>query len=100
MAKKKFVQIIEFESDNIDEAIKNEQDYLKASEGKRSSGRGLTCADRDNPGRYFVIVEFPSYEDAQKNNDMAETKAFAEKQMKLSKGEPTFRNLDVLFEGE
>jgi len=95
----KFVQIIEFESDNIDEAIKNEEEYLKASEGKRKSGRGITCVDRDS-GRYFVIVEFPSYEDAQKNNDLPETKAFAEKQMKFSKGEPTFRNLDVLFEGE
>jgi uncharacterized protein (DUF1330 family) len=96
----KFVQIIEFESDNVDEAIKNEQEYLKASEGKRKSGRGMTCADRDKPGRYFVIVEFPSYEAAQENDKLPETKAFAEKQMKLAKGKPTFSNLDVLFEAE
>jgi hypothetical protein len=95
----KFVQIIEFQTDNIDDMIKLEQEYLKATEGKRSSGHGLTCADRDKPGRYFTIVEFDSPEAAEKNNDNPETKAFAEKMMKAGKGEPTFYNLDVVFEG-
>jgi quinol monooxygenase YgiN len=94
----KFVQIIQFESDKIDEAIKLDHEYLKATEGKRSVGHALTCADRENPGRYFVIVEFPSYEAAQKNNALPETQEMSEKQMKLSKGAPTFYNLDVLDE--
>ena len=97
---KKFVQIIQYETDDIDASIALDKEYLEKTEGKRASGRGLTCADRDNPGRYFTIVEFDSYEDAQKNNDMPETQEFAEKQMKNSKGEATFYNLDVLFEGE
>lgn len=97
---KKFVQIIEFDSDDIDASIKLDQEYLKQTEGKRTDTRGMTCADRDNPGHYFVIVEFPSAEAAEKNNALPETQAMAEKQMKLSKGEPKFYNLDVLWEGE
>ena len=94
----KFVQIIEFETDDIEASMKLDQEYLAATEGKRTDVHSLTCADRDNKGRYFVIVEFPSYEDAQKNNDLPETKASAEQQMKLAKGEPKFYNLDVLDE--
>jgi uncharacterized protein (DUF1330 family) len=95
----KFIQIIEFESDKIDESIALDHEYLAATEGKRTAAHGMTCADRDNPGRYFVIVEFPSYEAAQKNNEMPETQEFAQKQMKLAKGEPKFYNLDVIDEG-
>jgi len=97
---KKFVQMIEFETDDIDTSIKNAQEYLKATEGKHAGLRGITCADRDKPGRYFTIVEFASYEDAMKNSELPETAAMAEKQMKNSKAAPTFYNLDVLFEGE
>ena len=57
-------------------------------------------ADRDKPGRYFTIVEFDSFEDAAKNNDLPEVQEMAGKQMEIAKGEPTFYNLDVLFEGE
>jgi quinol monooxygenase YgiN len=96
----KFVQIIEFESDKIDETLALDQEYLAATEGKRTAGHALTCADRDNSGRYFVIVEFPSYEAAQKSNEMPETQEFAEKQMKLAKGAPKFYNLDVIDESE
>jgi hypothetical protein len=53
-------------------------------------------ADRDNPGGYFVIAEFPSYEEAMKNSELPETKEFAAKQQELSYGPRTFHNLDVL----
>jgi len=95
---KKFVQIVQYETDDIDESLEITKEFLEATEGKRASGRGVTCADRDNPDRYFTIVEFDSHEDAQKNNDLPETQGMADKQMKNSKGEPTFYNLDVLFE--
>jgi hypothetical protein len=44
------------------------------------------------------IVEFPSFEAATKNSEMAETQALAAAMMAICDGPPTFRNLDVTFE--
>jgi quinol monooxygenase YgiN len=91
-----FVQIIEFKTSKIDEVRKLEREWQAATEGKRTATRGMICEDRDNRGRYFVIAEFPSYEAAMKNSDLPETSEFAQKQMALADGPPTFYNLDVL----
>ena len=42
----------------------------------------------------MTIVEFPSYEEAMKNNELPETAAVAAMQ-KLADGPPTFYNLDL-----
>ena len=68
----KFVQIIEMNTKKIEEIQKLDKEWEAATEGKRTATRALVCKDRDNADRYFVIVEFPSYEDAQKNNDLPE----------------------------
>jgi quinol monooxygenase YgiN len=94
----KFVQIIEINTKNMDEIQKLDKEWEAATEGKRTATRAVVCKDRDKADRYFVIVEFPSYEDAQKNNDLPETAAFAEKQMKFAEGPPSFYNLDVIDE--
>jgi hypothetical protein len=94
----KFVQIIEYNTKDIDAVRKLDDEWMAATEGKRPAGRGLSCADRDNPGRYFAIVEFASYEDAMRNNELPETEEFSEKMMGLADGPPTFYNLDVLYE--
>ena len=93
----KFVQIIEFDSDQIDEIQKLDDEWEKATEGKRTSTRATMCVDRDNPGHYFAIIEFPSYEEAQKNDVLPETQAFAEKMMKLASN-TEFHNTDVRYE--
>lgn len=91
-----FVQIIEYRSSRRDEidAVFEQWD----SESQGITVRALDCADRDNPGTYLSIVEFPSYEAAMENSNRPETTAFAEQMMKLCEGEPVFRNLDVLRE--
>ncbi len=91
----KFVQTIEYQTKKFDEMQKAVDEWMSATEGKRSSGRTLDCSDRDKPGSYVTIVEFPSYEVAMKNNDLPETQALAEKMGALCDGPPTFRNLDV-----
>jgi quinol monooxygenase YgiN len=90
-----FVQIVEFRSSRVDEirALANEYD------SQRQSGTGLranVCADRDNPGRFFNIIEFESYESAMENSNRPETSEFAAKMAKLCDGPPTFYNLDVV----
>jgi hypothetical protein len=94
----KFVQIIEMKTTKIDEIQKLADEYDLATKGRATDTRALVCKDRDNADRYFVIVEFPSWEDAQTNNDLPETQEFAQKQMSLVDGPPTFYNLDVIDE--
>ena len=94
----KFVQIVEMKTKKIDEIRKLGEEYDAATAGKRTSGHTLICQDRDNPDRYFVIIEFASPEDAQKNDALPETQEFARREMELLDGPPNFYNLDVIQE--
>lgn len=90
-----FVQIIEFRTSKFAEMQAVEREWEQATEGKRQARRRVLCQDRDNPGGYFNIVFFDSYEEAMENSRMPETDAFSKKMMSLADGPPTFYNLDV-----
>jgi len=94
----KFVQLIEYTTSKPDEMQAVLDEYLAASEGTRVESRGMVARDRDQPGTYFNIVEFPSYDAAMKNSESPETAAMAAKMQKLCDGPPSFRNLDITFE--
>ena len=91
-----FIQIIEMNTNKIDEIRKLDEEWRAATEGKRTSMRATIAVDRDDLKRHFVIVEFPSYEAAQQNDALPETQEFAQKQMAFADGPPTFYNLDVI----
>ena len=75
-----FVQIIEFKTDKIDEVRAMDKEWRAATEGKRTrQPRSLVVEDRDRPGTYLVVVEFPSYEAAMKNSQLPETGDFAKR---------------------
>jgi len=93
-----FVQLIEFQSDRIDEFNELLDQWLKESAGWRTNTRALQTKDRDASGTYVQIVEFPSYEAAMENSSRPETADFANRLSALCKGQPTFRNLDVMRE--
>ena len=90
-----FVQLIEFQTDKIDEFDALLDEWLKVSAGWRTHSRALQTKDRDRPGTFVQIIEFPSYESAMENSNRPETGDFAKRLAALCKGEPTFRNLDV-----
>jgi len=90
-----FVQLIEFKTSRIDEFNATVDDWLKESAGWRTSTRAQMGQDRDQPGTYIQVVEFPSYEAAMENSNRPETAKFAEKLAALCDGPATFRNLDV-----
>ena len=90
-----FIQIIEYRTSRIDELAELMDEWLAETEGKRSATRSTQAQDRENPGTYVQIVEFPSYEAAMENSDRPETGEFAAKMSALCDGTPTFRNLDV-----
>jgi hypothetical protein len=95
-----FIQIMQLQTSKVDDMRAAGDEWDKATEGKRTVQRSVVCADRDEPGRHFIIVFFDSYEDAMKNSALPETDALAKKTMALSDSPPIFYNLDVIEERE
>jgi quinol monooxygenase YgiN len=90
-----FVQIIEFETDKLDE-MRRLQDEMQRSGGAQRYTTGVVAQDRDKPNSYFMVVEFPSYEAAEANNNDPRTQEFAAKMSQLASSKTTFHNLDVI----
>ncbi len=53
-------------------------------------------ADRDDPGRFVMVVEFSSAEEAASNDDRSETREWASRLQALVDGEPEFANFDLV----
>jgi hypothetical protein len=94
-----FVQFIEYRTSRQDEIAALMSDFrekrLAAGDGP-SPARAMTCADRDEEGRYCAIIEFASYEEAMANSGREDTGEFAATLAALCDGPPTFRNFDQL----
>lgn len=95
-----FVQIVEFATSKPDEMQRLANEWESAAADQRTARRRILCRDRDNPGRYFNIVSFDSFEDAMRNSEMPVTQEFARKMAELCDGPATFHNLDVVDERE
>ena len=91
-----FIQIMEFTTSRLDELEALDKEWMEATEGQRTIVRDIRCADRDNPGRYFGIIEFESYESAMANSNLPATSALAPKFEALCDGPVKFYNLDVI----
>ncbi len=90
-----FVQIIEFRTSQLDDMRRVEDEWERATKGKRKTARRILCHDRDNPDRYFEVVFFDSYQDAMQNSALPETDALSKKMLGFANGPATFYNLDV-----
>jgi len=93
-----FVQIIEFRTSKIDEMRALADEWEEKAGDDRKARRVVICQDRDDPGRYFNIVSFDSYEEAMENSQLPATQELSGKMMELGDGPATFYNLDVLDE--
>jgi hypothetical protein len=91
-----FVQIIEFRTSDIEGVRRIDEEWRRATEGRRTVRRELLARDHSDPDRYFAVVFFDSYESAMANSSLPETKASAEQYMKVSDGPPVFHDLDIL----
>ncbi|MFE2218846.1 hypothetical protein ACFW93_43930 [Streptomyces canus] len=97
----KFVQIIGFETERLDE-----MQQLLQEAGQRNAGRAggpthrMLLKDRDKPHHYLALLEFDSYDEAMRNSDDPETSKLAEQLGALSIGERVYTNCDVLESGE
>lgn len=91
-----FVQLIELRTRRIDEVNALFDEWLTRTRGRRSAQRGVMCADRDDPGVYVEVIEFPSYEEAMRNSELPETQEWADRVSEVCESPPLFRNLDVI----
>jgi hypothetical protein len=91
-----FVQIIEFRTSDIERARQVDDDWWRATEGKRTVRREMLARDRSDPSRYFAVVFFDSYESAMENSRLPETQAVAEQYAKISDSPPVFYDLDIV----
>ena len=93
-----FIQIVSFSTSRFDEMKALSDKYQSDTEGKRRNTRATVCVDRDNPGHYSIIAEFPSYEAAMENSNLPETQELANAMRELADGPATYTNLDVVEE--
>lgn len=91
-----FVQLIEFRTDRLDEFDAAVEAWRRDIGAERTAGWMVVSADRDRAGTYVEMVKFPSFEDAMKNSEHPATAEIATRMRKVTAGEPTFRNLDVV----
>jgi quinol monooxygenase YgiN len=91
-----FIQIIDVRTSKLDEMRALDDEWEKATEGKRTARRSIMTTDRNDPEQVRIIVFFDSYESAMENSKMPETQEFAEKWAQLADGPPAFLDLDVI----
>ncbi len=91
-----FVQIMEFQTSQLDQVKALDQKWRAETEGKRTATSMMITQDRDRPGTYVWIIGFPSYEAAQQNNELPETQEISQAMAEATDGPASFRNLDVL----
>lgn len=96
-----FLQIAEVRTDNIDEVlpaiVAAEEVWRADTLGRRTGVAERLYADRDVPGRYLAVNEFPSYELAMENSDLRETSSLAQQVGELV-DVPLFWNLDLVLD--
>jgi quinol monooxygenase YgiN len=91
-----FVQLIEVCTDDYDGLERLHEQWLEATGGQRTATREWICRDRDRADTYVIVVEFPSLEAAEANNELPATAEIARSISAMSSTPPAFRNLDLL----
>ena len=92
----KFVQIMEVTTDKFDEFEALHERWLAATEGERTTELEWVLRDREDPNRYVIVVQFDSFQEAMKNNDLPATAEIASKMNELADAPTVFRNLDLI----
>ncbi|MFM9369433.1 ester cyclase [Streptomyces sp. Da 82-17] len=91
-----FVQLIDIKTHDLDRLNRLMDDWVVATQGKRTATHSIVGRDRSDSTHVVEIVEFPSYEEAMKNSDLPETNRIFEEMVAACDGMPTFTDLDVV----
>jgi quinol monooxygenase YgiN len=91
-----YVQIIELFTDREEQLKQLGEEWENAAALETTVLISSVCKDRNQPGRYLIIVTFPSYEAAQENNELPQTQKFAQQLAELCSHPPSFTDLDEI----
>jgi hypothetical protein len=92
-----YIQIVEYESDDIDAVIRAANSVPVPDDVPKPTSV-IVVRDRDRPRTYATILRFNSYEDAMRHSESDATHERIAKLGPLMKGDTRFYNLDVLDE--
>ncbi|MFH0241602.1 ester cyclase [Streptomyces sp. HK10] len=90
-----FIQVIDCKTHRADEVDRLMDDWVQATQGKRTATHSVVARDRSDPDHVVEIVEFPSYEEAMRNSHLPETDQIFHRLVAACDGEPTFTDLEV-----
>ena len=93
-----FVQMMEIHTSKFDKMQAMEEEWRKATEGKRTLRHTYLCRDRNDPNRYIVLAFFDSPESAAINSALPETAEFASQTNAIVDSPLTFQDFDVVEE--
>ncbi|MFI2431308.1 ester cyclase [Streptomyces sp. NPDC018693] len=91
-----FVQLIDCKTSNVDHLNRLMDDWVEATQGKRTATHSIVGRDRQDSTHVVEIVEFPSYEEAMKNSNLPETNRIFEELVAACDETPKFTDLDVV----
>ncbi|GAA4684251.1 hypothetical protein Prum_064960 [Phytohabitans rumicis] len=91
-----FVQIVDCKTDRVDDVNRLLDQWVEATQGKRTATHSIVGKDRKDAHHVVEIVEFPSYEEAMRNSNLPETNRIFEEMVALCDAPPTFTDLDVV----
>jgi hypothetical protein len=91
-----FIQTIEIRTSKYDKVQALDEEWRKATEGKRTLRRSIICQHRSDPKRYLILAFFDSPESATKNSELPETAAFANQVGVIVDAPLVFQDFDVI----
>ena len=93
-----FTQMITVQASSADALIALLSDWDDDQKGVAPGyERSRLLADKDNPDRYVIEVDFSDEDRAQENNNRPETQAWAEKLQAAADGEPQYHNYEAAY---
>ena len=90
-----FMQLIEYQTEHPEKMDALIAHWITAIGAQRTARWYITAADRDRPGHFVQLVEFPSHAAAMTNSDHPATAEFAQGLRQICGDDITFRNFDV-----
>ena len=91
-----FMQVIDCRTRRTDELNRLMDNWVEATQGKRTATHSVLGRDRADSTHVVEIVEFPSHEAAERNSHLPETNRIFREMLDLCEGEPSFTDLDVM----
>jgi len=91
-----FVQVINGRtSGSLEDIQRLDDEWDRATEGRRTIRRSFLLQDRADPSHFVVLAFFDDAEAAKVNSELPETDALAKTMMARAIGETTFTDFDL-----